>query len=138
MFSLFLAGSCLSFVMTFAVLTSIYTRWITLLIMLLTLLNAIFVAGASVIATALFIIMRNVLTSNTAVNIGASIGVPMFAFMWTASACAIFAFLIQLALSCCCASRRDVKTGRKRGSEKAYEVKGDFPPAYEKPVDGGR
>jgi len=135
MFALFLAGTCFSFVMGFVVLASVYSRWGTLLIMLLTLLNGILVVGASVIATVMFIIMRNVLESNTTVNIGANVGVAMFALMWTASACAIFAFIIQLSLSCCCASRRDVRTGRKRGSEKAYQVndvKEDLPPAYEK------
>ena len=53
-------------------------------------------------------------------NISAEIGNYLFGFMWTASAFAIFAWLVQTGLCCCCASRRDVRTGRKRGSEKAY------------------
>ena len=71
-----------------------------------------------------FIIMQNAITSATQLNIGASIGVEMFAFMWVAAATAVLAWLIQFGMCCCCASRRDVKTGRKRGSMKAWESDG--------------
>ena len=87
---------------------------------ILAFLNALFVTAASIIATAMFIIFRNVISSVREINIGANVGVTMFAFMWVASAFAIFAWLVQTGLCCCCASRRDVKTGRKRGNEKAY------------------
>ena len=63
--------------------------------------------------------MQNAITSVTQLNIGASIGVEMFAFMWIAAGSAILAWVIQLGMCCCCASRRDVKTGRKSGSSKA-------------------
>jgi hypothetical protein len=55
-------------------------------------------------------------------NIGAQIGSTLFAFMWVASAFAIFAWLVQTGLCCCCASRRDVKKGKKRGNEDAYNM----------------
>lgn len=100
---------------------SLYSRWWAVIIMIFTFLAALCITVASVIATVLFIIMRDVFRSNTTVNIGATIGVPMFAMMWTASATAIWAWLIQLGLMCCCASRRDIKKGKKRGSKKAWE-----------------
>ena len=68
----------------------------------------------------MFIIMQNAVTSRTEINIGASLGIHMFAFMWIAAGTAILAFVVQLGLCCCCASRRDVKTGRKRGSKRAW------------------
>jgi len=68
----------------------------------------------------MFIIFRNVITSQEGINIGASLGTVMFAFMWVGSAFSIFAFVIHLCLSCCGASRRDVKNGRRKGSKKAY------------------
>jgi len=40
--------------------------------------------------------------------------------MWIGTGSSIFGFLIHLFLSCCCASRRDVRTGRRKGSKKAY------------------
>ena len=40
-------------------------------------------------------------------------GVKMFAFMCMASVCAIEGCLLQLGMCCCCASRRDVRLGKK-------------------------
>ena len=68
--------------------------------------------------------MRNAITQATQLNIGANVGIMMFAFMWVAAAAAIAAAITQMALCCCCASRRDVKKGKKRGSMKAY--KGEY------------
>lgn len=77
-----------------------------------------------------FIIMQDAITSATQLNIGASIGIEMFAFMWIAAGTAILAWLIQLGMCCCCASRRDVKKGKKSGSKKAWH--GDGPTMREK------
>jgi hypothetical protein len=120
MFGLFLTSACLSFVLMFLMPISVFSRWWTLPIAILTFLNALFVTAASVIATVMFVIFRNVIGSVAEINIKASIGSYLFGFMWTASAFAIFAWLVQTGLCCCCASRRDVRTGRKRGNEKAY------------------
>jgi hypothetical protein len=121
MFGLFLTGTCLTFVLIFLMPISIFTRWLALPVAILAFLNALIVTAASVIATVMFIIFRNTITRVAELNIGAKIGITVFVFMWIASAFTIFAWLVQMGLCCCCASRRDVKTGRKRGSEKAYE-----------------
>jgi len=68
----------------------------------------------------MFIIFRNVITSQAGLNIGAAVGTQMFAFMWVGATFSIFGFVIHLGLACCCASRRDVKTGRKKGSKAGY------------------
>ena len=85
---------------------------------------------ALTLASHQFIIMQNAITSATQLNIGASIGVEMFAFIWIAAGSAFLAWVIQLGMCCCCASRRDVKTGRKSGSMKAWSQ--DGPPMREK------
>lgn len=131
MFGLFLSGACINFLMIFIVPISVFSRWATLPIMLLTFMGALTTTVASVIATVLFIIMRNALTSATSLNIGANIGVEMFAFMWVAAGASILAWLIELCLTCCCASRRDVKKGKKTGSKKAWNT--DTPGVSEKP-----
>lgn len=120
MFGFYLAGTCLAFVLVFISPLIVRSRWLAFLIGIFTFIAALLITAASVIATVLFIIFRNEVTGQSEVNIGASVGVTMFALMWTAAACSIFAFVIQLCLMCCCASRRDVKKGKKRGSEKAY------------------
>jgi hypothetical protein len=120
MFGLFLTGTCLTFVLIFLMPISVFTRWLAFPVAIFAFLNALIVTVASVIATVMFIIFRNTITEVKELNIGASIGKTLFIFMWIASAFTIFAWLVQMGLCCCCASRRDVKTGRKRGSEKAY------------------
>ncbi|KAL1296864.1 hypothetical protein AAFC00_004481 [Neodothiora populina] len=120
MFGLFLTGACMSFVMMFVQFVSVFSRWWAFVIMFFTFLTALFTCVATVVATVLFIILRNVLTSVAELNIGANLGNKMFAFMWIAAASSFLAFIIQLCLCCCCASRRDVRTGRKKGSKKAY------------------
>lgn len=124
MFGLFLTGTVLSFVLIFVMPISIFTRWLALPVAILAFLNALFTTVASVLATVMFIIFRNTISGVAELNIGAEIGITLFAFMWVASAMTIFAWIVQMGLCCCCASRRDVKTGRKRGNEKAYSMDG--------------
>jgi hypothetical protein len=57
----------------------------------------------------------------------------MFAFMWIAAGFNLFGFLIHLFLTCCCASKRDVRTGRRRGNKAAY---GDAVGDEKKPAIG--
>lgn len=130
MFGMFLGGTCLAFVMIFAAPLSIMSRWMALLTSIFTFLAALLITVASVMATVMFVIMRNAFTSVEELNIEAALGLPMFVFMWIASGAAIIAMLIQVGACCCCASKRDIKTGRKRGSRKAWI--GSISPADEK------
>lgn len=125
MFGLFLTGAILDFVMIFLTPLSIYSRWVTLFVLIFTFLGALLTTVATVLATAIFIIFRNAAQSVSELNIKANIGIKMFVFMWIAAAFSIFAFLIQMCLLCCCASRRDVKKGKKRGNKHAYTDAGN-------------
>ncbi|KAF2441867.1 integral membrane protein [Karstenula rhodostoma CBS 690.94] len=125
MFGFFLTSACLSFVLIFLMPISVFSRWWTLPVAILTFINALLCTAASVIATVMFIIFRNVISGVSELNISAEVGNYLLGFMWTASAFSIFAWLVQTGLCCCCASRRDVKTGRKKGSEKAYQMPRD-------------
>lgn len=120
MFALFLAGACVSAIMIPMQLVTVYTRWVGLLVTIFTFLAALFTTVAAVIATVMFIIMQNAVTSVEQLNIEGKIGTQMFVFMWIAAACSILAFLITLGQCCCCASRRDIKKGKKTGSKKAW------------------
>ena len=120
MFGLFLAGACLSFVLMFILPLSVYSRLVAFFISLLAGLNALFITIASVIGTAISVIFTRALQSYKEVNISANIGKKMLAFTWIASAFAVFAWIIQLSLVCCCTSRRDViKAERESASEGA-------------------
>ena len=131
MFGLFLTAAPLNFVLMFIVPLSVFTRWASLPIAIFTFLGALITTVAAVIATVMFIIMQNAITSATQLNIKAEIGAEMFAFMWIAAATAILAWLIQMGMCCCCASRRDVRRGKKSGSKKAWNT--ETPGVSEKP-----
>ncbi|KAK5138312.1 hypothetical protein LTR08_003373 [Meristemomyces frigidus] len=133
MFGLYLAGVCLSFVMMFLVPLSVFTRWATFPIMFFTFFAALCTTVATVVATVLFVIAKNAVTSVSQINISANIGVEMFAFMWIGAATSILAWLIMLGQCCCCASRRDIKKGKKAGSKKAWGPDGNPAQMSEKP-----
>ncbi|KAL8764952.1 MAG: hypothetical protein Q9209_007799 [Squamulea sp. 1 TL-2023] len=121
MFALFLTGTCLTVPSAVLAPLSIYTRWASLPLTILTSLTAFTTTVASIIATVMFLIFkREIQKAADLVNIQAEIGVKMFVFMWIASGAAILGCLIHLGQCCCCASARDVKTGRRRGRRKAY------------------
>ena len=120
MFGFFLTGACMNFVNIFLAPIVLYTRWLSFPFAIWTFITALLTTAGTIIATVMFVIFRNVITSQDTLNIGASLGTQMFVFMWIASAFSIFSFLIHLFMGCCCASRRDVKTGRRKGRESAY------------------
>jgi hypothetical protein len=135
MFGFFLTGICMNFVSIFLAPITLYSRWWSLPFAIWTFIAALLTTAASIIATVMAVIFKNVITSQAGLNIGASIGVQMMAFFWVASAFSIFGFVIHLCLSCCCASRRDVKTGRRKGDKGAY---GDVTNDEKKAPIGGK
>lgn len=138
MFGLFLTGLLLDFVVMFLLPLSVFTRWLSLPLATITFLAALVTTVATIIATVMFLIMKNVITGATQLNIRAEIGVQMFAFMWIAAGASLLACGIQMGLCCCCASRRDVKTGRKMGSKKAWRNSEMPGVTSEKPAGEGR
>ncbi|KAI9729886.1 MAG: hypothetical protein M1818_008326 [Claussenomyces sp. TS43310] len=120
MFGFFISGIVMNFISIFIAGIALSSRWWSLPLAIFTFIAALLTTAATIIATVMFIIFKNVITSQPGLNIQATIGTQMFAFMWTATACSLIAFIIHLSLSCCCASRRDVRTGRRTGSKKAY------------------
>lgn len=84
-------------------------------------LAALFTTAATVIGTVMFSIMRNVLTSQPMLNIGAEQGTEMLAFMWVASAAVLIAWLLQWRCAWCCRGCRERKAARR---EKAPEKTG--------------
>lgn len=123
MFGFFLTSTVLTFLLIFIapLIISHHQRYIhrgrriflrSLPLSIITFLNALFTIIASVIATAMFIIFRNVLTSQSDLNIEATLGVRMFAFMWIASGLNLIGFLWSLGnccAVCCCSGKRKAK-----------------------------
>jgi hypothetical protein len=120
MFGFFMTGVCMNFVSIFITPIVLRSRWWSFPIAIWTFIAALLTTVATVIATVMFVIFRNVITSQAGLNIGGSLGTDMFVFMWMGAGFSIVGFIIHLCLSCCCASRRDVRTGRRKGNKKAY------------------
>lgn len=143
MFGLFIAATCLTFVLIFLTpfavsrrppqsispdpainevqrphrrVTFIFLRELPFVIIIF--FNALITIVASVIATVMFYIFKNVITSQTDLNIEATVGTRMLAFMWIASGCNLIALIVQLG-SCCaaCCGGRKARKALKRGGE---------------------
>ncbi|GFF41687.1 hypothetical protein IFM58399_06354 [Aspergillus lentulus] len=77
--------------------------------LILTFLAALFTIVASVVATVMFSIFKNVFTSSGYdLNIGGELGARMMAFMWIASAFNLLGFILELGSCCaaCCGGRK--------------------------------
>lgn len=115
MYAFFMGGISVNFVLIFASLLVIRTRWWSLLLTLLAAIASIFVSVAAIIATVISIAAKVALTAQDQLNIRANIGVKMFAFMWIAAIFTDVAFLLHAALGCCCKpDRRQASTESPR------------------------
>jgi hypothetical protein len=70
MFGFFLTGICMNFVSMFIIWIVIYSRWWSGFVALWTFLGALFTTAATIIATAMFTIFKNVITQEEDLNIG--------------------------------------------------------------------
>lgn len=104
--------------------------WLGFALGLISFFAAFFTVVAAVLSTVMFSIMKNVLTSQPELNIDATLGVPMLAFMWVAAGAVLLAFVLQARCQCCCCSkgRKEKKMARsmeKNGkSEKKWRMPG--------------
>lgn len=149
MFVCFLVGICLTFLCVFLgpLGFSKRPRWQQkrkriffrqLPITILSFLALLFTAGASVIATVMFVIFRNTFDGAADLNIQAELGVPMIAFVWIATAFNLMGFLMQIGTCCgvcCCTGRRkaerksqmiQTKITSSEGSPRGREGRGKF------------
>ena len=135
MFGCFLVGTCLTFLCIFfsPLGFSNKPRWQhkakriflrQLPITLLTFAALLFTAVGSVVATVMFVIFRNKFGGAADLNIRASLGLPMLAFMWIATGFNLIGFIMQIGTCCgvcCCTGRRKVER-RSRNFQAEREV----------------
>ncbi|KAI9754678.1 MAG: hypothetical protein M4579_004583 [Chaenotheca gracillima] len=121
MFACLLTGVCLDVIAIPLMILPLFTRWNSLPVTIFAFLAALFTTVGTILGTVIFVVFRDTVTNNgVGINLEASIGGRMFAFMWIASGFAILGWLLNLGMCCCGASRRDVKTGRRKGNKHAY------------------
>lgn len=120
MFTCFLIGTILTFLCIFLAPLgfSKKPRWQhkarriffrQLPITIITFASLLFTAAGSVIATVMFVIFRNQVSVAEDLNIRASLGIPMLAFMWIGTGFNLIGFLMQVGTCCgvcCCTGKR--------------------------------
>ena len=107
--------------------------------MIWTFLALLFTAGGAAIATVMFVIFRNAFKGVVELNIIATLGTPMLAFMWIAVGFNLIGFFMQFGTCCgvcCCSGRR--KAERKsavlhEGENGNGRTNGNGIPLNEKP-----
>lgn len=113
MFAFFLAGTILAFLLVFLSPIAIFSRWWSLPMAFISGATFVLIFAASTIASVISFVFKYAATAQSSLNIHAYVGIRMFVFMWIATGCALVGFILHAGMGCCCASRRDLKTGRK-------------------------
>jgi len=119
MFGFFMAGLVVNFCLMLLTPLALRSRWWSVPLSILAGVSGIMVFVAVVIGTVISLAFKYAATSQSELNISASVGVEMFVFMWLGSGFTTLAFAINSGMGCCCTSERDLKTGRREIGEKA-------------------
>ncbi|OJJ49604.1 hypothetical protein ASPZODRAFT_109141 [Penicilliopsis zonata CBS 506.65] len=106
---------------------------------IITFLVALFTVAASIVATVMFVLFRNVFVSaSEELNIKAWLGIRMMVFMWIASAFSLLAFILQFGSCCaaCCGGRKARKAMKNKDS--ARQMREKNPPSSSPSENSGR
>jgi hypothetical protein len=114
MFGFFLTSACLATVLVVLSPFALRSRWWSLPLAILSGLSVVFVGAACVVGSVISFVFKYAATAQSDLNIRAEVGVPMFVLMWMASGFALWTFIAHAGMGCCCVSRRDLMTGRRR------------------------
>ncbi|KAG6000201.1 hypothetical protein E4U21_005744 [Claviceps maximensis] len=113
MYTFFMAGTILSFVLLLGTPLVMRTRWFSLFISFFGGLAGVVLTVAAAIATVISMAAKLALTAQDQLNIKVNIGVKMFAFMWIGAIATDVAFLLHAAMGCCCKPNRRPKSSRE-------------------------
>ncbi|KAI1332683.1 SUR7/PalI family-domain-containing protein [Xylariaceae sp. FL0255] len=118
MFGFFLTGLLLNAALVILSPIAVYSRWLSLPFGLLSFLSALVVIVAAGLGTAIAYVFKYALSSQPDLGVDADVGVKMLAFGWIAAGFTLLAFTIHAGLGCCGTSRRDIRKGWKKRTEK--------------------
>jgi len=112
MFGFFIVSLCMNFVFIFLSPIVLYSLWYSYHFVTFSFISALLSTTASIIATVMYTIFQRVITSQTELNIGASLGAQQFAFMWIGTAFSIAGWIIHFHLAL--VSRKVHHSGEKK------------------------
>jgi len=117
MFGFFLTSTLLSFLLCPLSPLALSSRWWSLPLAFAAFLNMVLTLSASVVGSVISVAFKYAATAQSELNIRAEVGGMMFVFMWVAAGAGVVGFAVHAGMGCCCTSRRDVKSGRRRVGE---------------------
>jgi hypothetical protein len=112
MFGFFMLSICANFLCLFFTPVVLYSRFWTYHFVTLSFISSLLCTAGSVIATVMYVIFQRVISSQKELNISASLGAQMFAFMWIATAFSVAGWIVHFHLACL--SRKEQKEKKKR------------------------
>ncbi|KAJ4401175.1 hypothetical protein N0V85_005587 [Neurospora sp. IMI 360204] len=114
MFGVFLAACVLNFVLIFvSPILPVKSRWWSLPLSIFSFASMILVLAGSIIGTVISFAFKYAAEAQSDINIHADVGTHMFIFMWIATGFTMWSFAVHSGMGCCCASKRDLKSGRR-------------------------
>jgi hypothetical protein len=114
MFGFYLTGIVLVFLLIFLSPLAVRSRWWSMPLAIASFIAGALVGAAAVIGSVISFAFKFAATAQSDLNIHANVGVRMFVFMWLAAGFTLYSFLVHAGMGCCCASRRDMKGGKRR------------------------
>jgi len=102
MFTFFLVGIILCFILMFISPLVLRSRGWCIPIVAFSLLACILVGGATVLATVFSVAAKYALTLQSELNIGVDLSATMLASMWIPALLTVTAFFLHSAVGCCC------------------------------------
>ena len=107
MFGFFMLSICMNFVCIFLGPLVLYAKWHSYHLVTLSFISSLVCTAGTVTATVMYAIFQRVISSQKELNITATLGARMFAFMWIATAFSAAGWIIHLCVAC--GSRREEK-----------------------------
>jgi uncharacterized membrane protein len=98
---------CMNFICMFLGPVVLYSRWYSYHFVTLSFISSLLCTAGSVIATVMYAVFKRVVGSQKELNISASLGAQMFAFMWIATVFSAAGWIVHFYLAC--VSRKEQK-----------------------------
>ena len=111
MFGFFMLGICMNFICLFFGPIILYSRWYSFHFVTISFFSQLLCLAGSVTATVMFAAFKRVIGSQKELNISASLGAQMFAFMWIATSFSVAGWIVHFHLACL--SRRKQKAEKR-------------------------
>jgi hypothetical protein len=125
MFSSFLLSIITSFLLIFLSPLVLLSRWYSYHFVTFAFISGLLNFIASTTACVMYVIFQKVITSQKELNIGASLGVRMFVFMWLGTVFSMAGWAVHLHLAI--VSRKKHHATRKERRERKREREGKSP-----------